>query len=589
MKRNIIITILSTIIILLGVNSSNNASALTYSNNVDLEYTFAPTLDVSFSSNAGFVIEDLTPGTAADSNVVTVTASSNNSDGFTLAATAGKSSDSYRNNNRLVHSNNTNYFESIATDANTTLDSLGTNKWGYSVYNSSTSTWSNYNGLPAVGSTGTELAETSSAGSTSVDMKIGASSTNTQASGTFTNDINFTITAKVVTYDYAISYNANDGNPTTSGNNTVDTTNMPSNTNGSLQTGQTLLSSNQVPTRTGYDFLGWCDGTITYSNCNGNTYKPNDYLKITNATSSSINIISLTAIWGYYIQDFTSALCEEKAANEPYIVYDKRDGMSYRVQRLADGNCWMLDNLALDITEVGLDGLKGNTNADDTSLTYLKNGGGSDHYAASAVSKAWSSTSQAYYDKPMIAVNSTTSAHCNNAYCVNDPTSGEWSSSSVTQATINGVTSIAQGRIGVYYNYCAASAGYYCYGPSAGVDNPDGTTTLQDSKYDICPKGWRLPTSTTNGEFQNLYNQYRNAIPNQVTAFQRALSLPLSGAFIASIGAVSYQGHRGIFWSSTWKNANNMHYLYIENNGVNPNDGYWRSTGVSVRCLLNNN
>lgn len=302
MKRNIIITIISTII-LLGI-SNNSASALTYSNNVDLEYTFAPTLDVSFSSNTGFVIEDLTPGAAADSNIVTVTASSNSSDGFTLKATAGKSNDSYRNNNRLVHSNNTNYFESIATNANTTLDNLGTNKWGYSVCtavtNSTCSTWSNYNGLPAVGNTGTELAETNSAGGTSVDMKIGASSTNTQVSGTFTNDINFTITAKVVTYDYAITYDGNGGGDTVS--------NVPTSTSGSLQTGQTLQTSANVPARAKYTFLGWCDSTVTNLTCSGNTYQADDYIKIANASSSSTNNITLKAIWGLKLYDQVASM-----------------------------------------------------------------------------------------------------------------------------------------------------------------------------------------------------------------------------------------------------------------------------------------
>ena len=351
MKKNIIITIIGTIIILLSINSNessnNNASALTYSNNVDLEYTFAPTLDVSFSSNNGssfngFVIEDLTPGTAAYSNTVTVTASSNNSDGFTMSATVGKDSsvDSYRNNSRLVHSNNTNYFESIATNANLSLDNLGTNKWGYAICednnnnsnnnsnnndnnntnsggnnngNNECSTWSNYNGLPVIGTaenptTGTTLAETDSAGSTSVDMRIGASSTNTQVSGTFTNDINFTITAKIVTYDYTISYNANDGNPTTTGNNTVDTTNMPSNTNGSLETGQTLQTSAIIPTRAKYTFLGWCDGIVTNLTCNGNTYQTNDYIKIANASSSSANNITLKAIWGLRLYDQVASM-----------------------------------------------------------------------------------------------------------------------------------------------------------------------------------------------------------------------------------------------------------------------------------------
>ena len=272
--------------------------------------------------------------------------------------------------------------------------------------------------------------------------------------------------------------------------------------------------------------------------------------------------------------------------NQVYTLSDPRDGNSYRVARLKDGNCWMLDNLRLDITAVSLDDLKGNTNADDISLTYLKNGGGSGHYATTAVSKAWTSSSQDYYDRPMIAVDSVTSGSCYNAYCVNNDMS--WSSTSITPATINNVTSLAQGKIGIYYNYCAASAGYYCYASNASVDNPDGTITLQDSKYDICPRGWRLPTSTVDGEFQTLYSQYANDSPNQIAAFQTAFSTYLSGTFQS--GQAYYQGSCIYIWSSTWYDAYRMNYLWVSgfSDSVSPSAYSFRNTyGNAVRCILN--
>lgn len=265
-----------------------------------------------------------------------------------------------------------------------------------------------------------------------------------------------------------------------------------------------------------------------------------------------------------------------------YTLSDPRDGSSYRVAKLADDKCWMLDNLALDITAVSLNDLKGKTNADDDSLTYLKNGGGTGHYATSPVSKAWTSSDENYFDKPMIAVDSDTSGPCSNDYCVNGDRS--WSSASVTSATINGSTSIAQGKIGVYYNYCAASAGYYCYASDAGVDNPDDITTLLDSKYDICPKGWRLPTSTESGEFQALYASYSGSSPSQIVAFQTALSTVLSGHFWS--GKASAQGTHGYFWSSTWNSASNMYRLDALSNSVGITYNSSRDRGSSVRCVL---
>ena len=180
----------------------------------------------------------------------------------------------------------------------------------------------------------------------------------------------------------------------------------------------------------------------------------------------------------------------------------------------------------------------------------------------------------------MIAVDSSTSGACNNAYCVNDPSSGQWSSTSVTQQTINSVTSIAQGKIGVYYNYCAASAGSYCYGDGTSYGTSSGNAT-----EDICPAGWRLPTGGSSGEFNSLYSQYSSGSPSQVVAaFQTALASPLSGYFYS--GTARNQGNYGLFWSSTRYSDSSMYRLYVNSSNVDPSDYNYRHYGYSVRCIL---
>ena len=134
-----------------------STSALTYGSSTGLEFSFNSTLGITFTPNTGFIIDSLSAGNYAYSNTVTVLVSSNASDGFILSATVGKTDDNDRNNNRLVHANNTNYFESISASADLSLSNLGTNKWGYSTYDTTNEAWSNYNGLAVVGSTGTTL------------------------------------------------------------------------------------------------------------------------------------------------------------------------------------------------------------------------------------------------------------------------------------------------------------------------------------------------------------------------------------------------------------------------------------------------
>ena len=57
-----------------------------------------------------------------------------------------------------------------------------------------------------------------------------------------------------------------------------------------------------------------------------------------------------------FMQDLTKSLCDASAVNDTTQMTDVRDGNVYWVTKLADGNCWMTQNLALDIDATkGLD------------------------------------------------------------------------------------------------------------------------------------------------------------------------------------------------------------------------------------------
>ena len=66
----------------------SSASALTYSSDVDVSFTFNSVISVQLSS-ANIYINNLAPGTASDSNIITVGANTNASAGFQLSATVG--------------------------------------------------------------------------------------------------------------------------------------------------------------------------------------------------------------------------------------------------------------------------------------------------------------------------------------------------------------------------------------------------------------------------------------------------------------------------------------------------------------------
>ena len=285
-------------------------------------------------------------------------------------------------------------------------------------------------------------------------------------------------------------------------------------------------------------------------------------------------------VYGPTMQSATSAYLAAVMPNvgDTTTLVDVRDGQEYTIGKLADNKYWMLDNLALDLTNTNVQAnlTSTTTNATDTSISKLLNGGGttSNKYPTAKLNNvAWTSSSQNYYSIPMMVSSGT----CYDDYCVNNPSSGNWSFDATLPATINGVTSRVQGKIGIYYNYCAASAGSYCYG-----NGTSGGTSSGNASEDICPYGWRLPAGgTAQGSFYYLYNTGYSANYNN---FVDALSTPLSGHF--SSGKAYFQGNNGRFWSSTRNSNNSMYSLYVVRSSADPQSNTNRYAGNSVRCVI---
>ena len=309
------------------------------------------------------------------------------------------------------------------------------------------------------------------------------------------------------------------------------------------------------PTRSGYIFNGWC--TIAGSDtCTGGTIYTAGSTWALNQTSPT-NTLTLYAMWKQPCAGYTAMQSLNSSniatllpsAGSTATVCDIRDDTKYVIGKLADSKVWMLDNLALDPTTVSLDDLKGNTHASDQTLTYLKNGSGSSPYPATGVI-AKTSTGGSWansYDAPYIATTDIDTVPSN------PPSNGAGSN-----------------KVGVYYNYCAASAGSYCYANNAGTG---------DASEDLCPSGWRMPTGNTSGEFQALYNEY-----NAYDAFRTALSLPLSGYF--NSGSASSKGSYGYWWSSTRNGGNLMYGLRADTSSIYPATTVRRYYGYSLRCVL---
>ena len=74
---------------------------------------------------------------------------------------------------------------------------------------------------------------------------------------------------------------------------------------------------------------------------------------VLSVVANPLTITNLTQLT--YMQDMTWDICNNTSAvNTTKQLIDTRDGKSYYVTKLKDGNCWMTQNLDLDITTAGL-------------------------------------------------------------------------------------------------------------------------------------------------------------------------------------------------------------------------------------------
>lgn len=123
---------------------------------------------------------------------------------------------------------------------------------------------------------------------------------------------------------------------------------------------------------------------------------------------------------------------------------------------------------------------------------------------------------------------------------------------------------IFSGTSSGYYNYCAASAGTVC-----------SSSTTQSAIYDVCPKGWKLPTNT---EFNSI------AGTSYISAF-RAIT---GGYYLSGAGTViRSEGSSDFWWASTAYSNTSQYYLRNSYEEFYTS-GAVKSSGYTVRCIRSN-
>ena len=435
-------------------------------------------VNVSTSSTNNVVSLDLvaTPDGAGVVAKETVTTETNSPTGFKLyissdSATTGA-------NNLYKDGDNTSSYIPAISGTVSAPAKLAVNTWGYTLANeynnSSTITSSSYFvGLPLLNSENllqavTEAVPTGS-GAT-LDVYYGAKANTAMPAGSYTTNVIYTVLAE--------------GTPAYEGEVSV------SPTYSLLAGGSTLTIATGLYTNA--NDLGTVEVTVDGNSCT-------DVQRIANGTDESVSLTctlpanttvgwktvavsipkfgksySLTEGVQYYIpwanlvymQDMTDIACNQatEATSSNYAsvqktLTDNRDGNTYVVRRLADGNCWMAENLRLTFQNGYA------VNVDDGSLTALTS-----HNSDFATLSSW-----------ILSGNTTTFTTGTAWYNSTDNINDEPGSYSFG----NAVDDDGSGQYkGALYNWLVATAG-------TGTSSVTSSDTVIDDS--ICPKSWMLP------------------------------------------------------------------------------------------------
>ena len=331
-------------------------------------------------------------------------------------------------------------------------------------------------------------------------------------------------------------------------------------------TGDTALITTSSPTEA--DTYNLTFGTKVDTSLPSGTYS-NDV--VVSVVANPAIITSLTQLT--YMQDMTPEICASSTENDTTRLTDIRDGKQYWVAKLADGNCWMTQNLDLDLTN-------------GTPLTPDDSDVSSSWNPPRSTEKNGTVTSDSTYtetyswDFGLYVKNNPDDygSYCNNVKTMSGcegwtdatdltPAETEWTGS--VDNTVSGSTYDAHFLIGNFYQWNAATAG------------TGGTITSTNATDSICPKGWQLPTSnnSNSGSFGGLVGSL-----NSTTITQAPYYFNPSG-YVRS-GSLRSAGLEGDYWSSTaYSNTSYAYGLYFASGVVNPSFYYYRYFGQSVRCL----
>lgn len=580
--------------------------------NMTIDHTSAIANLVPLSATGDFAMSS-----ASEEAVFTVT--TNNLTGYDLKIKGSN------NTGQLVNSDAGTSLASItsATSEATFESTTSLNgKWGYKP--SKINSAANTDFLPSPTTADTTLNQTTTANasgtSDSYNIAIGARVDSNARAGAY--EATFILSAVANSVPYKIDYLDNFSGSTT--------TYYSESSNSATASGFTLYTG--TPTKTGYTFSGWCDGTVSHvssgnSSCAGDTYQPGDSYSFSNPSSSTTSTATLYAMWN--VRTFNLVVTGDAGLASMTIKEGSTSGAT--INGTKSGNTVTFANLAYNqkyylypVFNTNYD-FKKWARTDSTSgaalgstttmNTYYRMGNGAGaitlttsqkiymqdltraqcqslasssditvidrrdekEYTARFVNgNCWMTKNLQFVGTELDSTTSDVASTytTSNPYRINpqDSPIGVWkdltSGNDYTQARYH-IGVDNNSDPTVWYNYAGVTAGTIT-----------GSPNNAEAQYSICPAGWRLPTAN---ELSGISS----------STYLSQLSFVTGGTYAnGTHGNVSH----GYYWSSdvpslggTYANNNRFYLDYSAGNASTPGTGVNRGSGRYLRCVIRSN
>ncbi len=345
----------------------------------------------------------------------------------------------------------------------------------------------------------------------------------------------------------------------------------------------TLYASNF--SRDGYGFAGWSDAYDYATNPNAKFYGPME--TITVPEGATANGLSLYAVWVKSVgtlqdADKVAELCgttttdniltkapTDGTANLSSVsaLTDQRDNQTYAIAKLADGKCWMIENLRLDNQYT-----VGNNQTDSSVTNASLSQGYNPSFIGLADSESANFSNSTKANSLYSTDGSTASTISGSDQGSRFPRYNNDNTSQRVESTTN--TDVNTYSYGNYYTWHAVIA------DTTNYTNGDYNATS------ICPTGWHIPTGNTSGEYYALNTDANSGATNRSTGLRRyPANFLYSGYF--STSSASSRGDSGFYWSSATFSALGSYALRLGSTNVLPGTlSPGRNYGNSARCVL---